>query len=47
MGRRTQPRNEKFLTHLSKAGSNVVENATFLWSRSPHHTSAARSSPNA
>jgi hypothetical protein len=30
MGRRMQPRNEKFLTLFSKAGSNVVESAAIL-----------------
>ena len=30
MGRRMQPRNEKFFTLFSKAGSNVVESAAIL-----------------
>jgi hypothetical protein len=30
MGRRMQPRNEKFFTLFSKAGSNVVETAAIL-----------------
>ena len=30
MGLRMQPRNEKFLTLFSKAGSNVVESAAIL-----------------
>jgi hypothetical protein len=30
MDRRVQPRNEKFFTRSSKAGSNVVESAAML-----------------
>ena len=30
MGLRMQPRNEKFFTRFSKAGSNVVESAAIL-----------------
>jgi hypothetical protein len=30
MGRRMQPRNEKFFTLFSEAGSNVVESAAIL-----------------
>ncbi len=47
MGRRMQPRNEKFFTRSSKASSNVVENAAMLMEFAPRRTSAGRSSPNA
>jgi hypothetical protein len=38
MGRRMQPRNEKFFTRSSKAGSNVVESAAMLmeFAAAPH-----------
>jgi hypothetical protein len=46
MGLRMQPRNEKFFTLFSKAGSNVVERPPFSWSSSQRRTSAGRRSPN-
>jgi hypothetical protein len=46
-GLRMQPRNEKFFTLFSKAGSNVVESAAILMEFVAAPQSAGPSSPNA